>query len=72
MVAQTQKRKYMYLVYNCQNTFFGGHSLLVEQTSSLESALELVNNSEEDLRIYLTEEVNGYLDGDIDNISPLN
>lgn len=62
----------MYSVYDCRNTFFGGHSVLVEQTNSLELALELVNNSEEDLRIFLTEEVYAYLDGKIDCISPLN
>ena len=46
--------------------------MFVEQTDSLELALELVNNSEEDLRIYLTEEADRYLGGDIICVSPLN
>ena len=63
----------MYSVYNCQNTFFGGHSVLTEQTNSLDRALEVVNNnSEEDLRVFLTEEVYAYLEGTVDCISPLN
>ena len=62
----------MYSVYNCQNTFFGGHSVLIEQTNSLDLALEIVNNSAEDLRIFMAEEVYAYFNGEIDCISPLN
>lgn len=62
----------MYSIFDCKNTFFGGHSLFVEQTDDLDAALDLVSNSQEDLRIYLSEEADRYLDGDIDNISPLN
>ena len=73
MVAQTQKKKIdMYSVYDCQNTFFGGHSVLVEQTNSFDQAMSMVNNSVEDLRVFLAEEVYAYLDGKIDCISPLN
>ena len=62
----------MYSVYDCKRTFFGGHSVLVEQTNSFDQAMSLVNNSVEDLRVFLTEEVYAYLDGEIDCISPLN
>ena len=46
--------------------------MLVEQTNSFDQAMSLVNNSVEDLRVFLTEEVYAYLDGKVERISPLN
>ena len=62
----------MYSIFDCQNTFFGGHSRLIEQTNSFDQAMSLVNNSVEDLRVFLTEEVYAYLDERVGCISPLN
>ena len=61
----------MYAIYDCQRTFFGGHSKLIKEVASLEEAYEIQAQSEEDLRIYDSEEAELYLQGTISNITAL-
>ena len=62
----------MYLIYNVNGTFFGGHSRFVNSTSSFEEAMTVVNSSEEELKIFLADEVDEYFNNKRDQIFPLN
>ena len=62
----------MYLIYDANGTFFGGHSRLVTSASSFEEAMTVVSSSEKELKIFLADEVDEYFNNKRDQISPLN
>ena len=62
----------MYLIYDANGTFFGGHSRFVASASSFEEAMTVVSSSEEELKIFLADEVDEYFNNKRDQISPLN